>query len=82
MRQQLADATAGCDRQAIEDVFQVGRIMAIEFSRLDQTHDRRGALILNLFRADKTRAMSFPRKLKTTAYNPAHLATALHLREI
>ena len=31
---------------------------------------------LNLFRADKSRAISLPRKLKTAAYNPAHLATA------
>ena len=37
---------------------------------------------MNLFRADKSRAISLPRKLKTAAYNPAHLATALHLREI
>ena len=37
---------------------------------------------LNLFRADKSRAISLPRKLKTAAYNPTHLATALHLREI
>lgn len=37
---------------------------------------------LNLFRADKSRAISLPRKLKTTAYNPAHLATALHLKKI
>lgn len=39
-------------------------------------------LALNLFRADKSRSISLPRKLKTAAYNPAHLATALHLREI
>lgn len=37
---------------------------------------------LNLFRADKSRAISLPRKLKTAAYNPAHLATALHLKKI
>lgn len=37
---------------------------------------------LNLFRADKSRSISLPRKLKTAAYNPAHLATALNLREI
>jgi len=37
---------------------------------------------LNLFRADKSRSISLPRKLKTAAYNPAHLVTALHLREI
>ncbi|MDP2881134.1 MAG: ISAs1 family transposase [Azonexus sp.] len=39
-------------------------------------------LALNLFRADKSRSISLPRKLKTAAYNPAHLVTALHLREI
>ena len=39
-------------------------------------------LALNLFRADKSRAISLPRKLKTAAYNTAHLATALHLKEI
>ena len=37
---------------------------------------------LNLFRADKSRAISLPGKLKAAACNPAHLATALHLREI
>jgi len=37
---------------------------------------------LNLFRADKSRSISLPRKLKTAAYNPAHLAAALQLREI
>ncbi len=37
---------------------------------------------LNLFRADKSRSMSLPRKIKTAAYNPAYLATALQLREI
>ena len=37
---------------------------------------------MNLFRAYQSRAISLPRKLKTAAYNPAHLATALHLREI
>ena len=37
---------------------------------------------LNLFRADKSRSISLPRKLKTAAYNPAYLATALQLREI
>ena len=39
-------------------------------------------LAMNLFRADKSRSISLPRKLKTAAYNPDHLATALHLREI
>ena len=39
-------------------------------------------LALNLFRADKSRSLSLPRKLKTAAYNPAYLATALQLREI
>jgi predicted transposase YbfD/YdcC len=37
---------------------------------------------LNLFRADKSRPISLPRKLKTAAYNPAHLVTTLHLHEI
>ena len=37
---------------------------------------------LNLFRADKSRSMSLPRKIKTAAYNPDYLATALQLREI
>lgn len=39
-------------------------------------------LAVNLFRADKSRSISLPRKLKTAAYNPAYLAAALHLREI
>jgi len=39
-------------------------------------------LALNLFRADKSRPISLPRKLKTAAYNPDYLASALHLREI
>jgi predicted transposase YbfD/YdcC len=39
-------------------------------------------IALNLFRADKSRSISLPRKLKTAAYNPDHLATALQLREI
>ena len=39
-------------------------------------------LALNLFRADKSRSISLPRKIKTAAYNSAHLATALQLREI
>jgi predicted transposase YbfD/YdcC len=39
-------------------------------------------LALNLFRADKTRSISLPRKLKTAAYNPDYLVTALQLREI
>ena len=39
-------------------------------------------LALNLFRADKSRSISLPRKLKTAAYNPAYLATAIQLREI
>ena len=37
---------------------------------------------LNLFRADKSRSISLPRKIKTAAYNPDYLATALQLREI
>lgn len=36
----------------------------------------------NLFRTDKSRAMSLSRKIKTAAYNPAYLAAALHLPEI
>lgn len=39
-------------------------------------------LALDLFRADTSRSLSLPRKLKTAAYNPAHLANALKLREI
>jgi len=39
-------------------------------------------LALNFFRADTSRSLSLPRKLKTAAYNPAHLANALKLREI
>jgi len=39
-------------------------------------------LALNLFRADKSRSISLPRKIKTAAYNPDHLASALQLREI
>ena len=42
----------------------------------------RSRLALNLFRADKSRSISLPRKLKTAAYNPAYLASALKLREI
>ena len=39
-------------------------------------------LALNFFRADTSCSLSLPRKLKTAAYNPAHLANALKLREI
>jgi hypothetical protein len=39
-------------------------------------------LALNLFRAGKSRSISLPRKLKAAAYKPAHLVTALQLREI
>ena len=39
-------------------------------------------LALNLFRADKSRSISLPRKIKTAAYNPDYLATAMQLREI
>ena len=39
-------------------------------------------LALNLFRADMSRPISLPRKLKTAAYNPDYLTTALQLREI
>ncbi len=38
--------------------------------------------VLNLFRADKSRSISLPRKIKTAAYNPDYLASALHLRQI
>jgi hypothetical protein len=37
---------------------------------------------LNLFRADKSRSISMPRKIRTAAYNPDYVAKALHLREI
>ena len=37
---------------------------------------------LNLFRADKSRSISLPRKIKTAAYNPDYLANALQLQEI
>jgi len=39
-------------------------------------------LAMNLFRADKSRAISLPRKIKTAAYNPDYLASALKLRKI
>jgi len=39
-------------------------------------------LAMNLLRADKSRNMSLPRKLKTAAYNPDYVAAALQLREI
>lgn len=39
-------------------------------------------LAMNLFRADKSRSISLPRKLKTAAYNPEYLASALLLRKI
>ena len=37
---------------------------------------------MNLFRADTSRSMSLPRKIKTAAYNPDYLASALLLRKI
>ena len=37
---------------------------------------------LNLFRADKTRSVSLPKKRKAAAWNPDYLANLLHLREI
>jgi predicted transposase YbfD/YdcC len=37
---------------------------------------------LNLFRSDKSRAASLPRKRKAAAWNPDYLATVLQLREI
>jgi len=39
-------------------------------------------LALNLFRADKSRSISLPRKIKTAAYNPDYLASALQLQKI
>lgn len=39
-------------------------------------------LALNLFRADKSRSISLPRKIKTAAYNPDYLAQALNLQAI
>jgi hypothetical protein len=37
---------------------------------------------LNVFRADKSRSISMPRKIKTAAYNLDYLAKTLQLREI
>jgi hypothetical protein len=37
---------------------------------------------LNLLRADTSRSINPPGKLKTAAYNPDYLATALQLRKI
>jgi hypothetical protein len=39
-------------------------------------------LALNLFRANQSRSISLPRKLKTAAYNPDYLASALNMPEI
>lgn len=39
-------------------------------------------LAMNVFRSDKSRSISLPRKIKTAAYNPDYLATALQLRKI
>jgi hypothetical protein len=39
-------------------------------------------LALNRLRADTSRSISPPGKLKTAAYNPDYLATALQLRKI
>jgi len=47
-----------------------------------QNFSFRRRLGLNLFRADQSRAIGLPRKRKSAVYNPAHLATALHLTEI
>ena len=66
----VPDVTVGEDASSI-----CLRNSAHNFSFLRRT-------ALNLFRTDKFRAISLPRKLKTAAYNPAHLVTALHLREI
>ena len=44
MWQQFADPTVGLSRQARQDVLDIEkRIMAVEFGRLDQTHDGSGA---------------------------------------
>jgi predicted transposase YbfD/YdcC len=37
---------------------------------------------LNFFRADKSRSISLPRKIKTAAYNPDYLAKAWQMRDI
>jgi predicted transposase YbfD/YdcC len=39
-------------------------------------------LALNLFRADQSRPISLPRKLKTAAYDSDYLTTALNMPEI
>ncbi|TEX44307.1 MAG: ISAs1 family transposase [Rhodocyclaceae bacterium] len=39
-------------------------------------------LAMNLFRADQSRSISLPRKIKTAAYNPDYLAQTLNLQEI
>jgi predicted transposase YbfD/YdcC len=39
-------------------------------------------LAINLFRADKSRSTSLPKKRKAAAWNPDYLATVLRLREI
>ena len=39
-------------------------------------------LAINLFRADKSRSTSLPKKRKAAAWNPDYLATVLQLREI
>ena len=39
-------------------------------------------LAMNVFRSDKSRSISLPRKIKTAAYNPDYFAAALQLREI
>jgi predicted transposase YbfD/YdcC len=39
-------------------------------------------LAINLFRADKSRSASLPKKRKAAAWSPDYLATVLHLREI
>lgn len=64
------DVTFGEDASSIRL-----RNAALNFSFL-----RRVAL--NLFRADKSRAASLPRKRKAAAWNPDYLATVLQLREI
>ena len=44
MRQQFADPAVGLSRQAGEDVPQIEEgIVAVQFGRLDQTHDGGGA---------------------------------------
>lgn len=44
MREQLADPAVGLSRQARQDVLEIEEgIVAVQFGRLDQTHDGGGA---------------------------------------